>query len=163
MEYCKSKAVSEDLLVQSGIFQRDKKSGRIYTLFRNRLVIPIRDRFGRVIAFTARYLGNAKADNVGKYINSSNSMIFTKGEAIFGIDRASRCRDALFYNIVEGAPDVLRLQSVGMENSVATLGTVWSAAQFDRLMKLTQSVCFIPDSDPPKDEPFGPGLQGRYG
>ena len=159
MEYCKSKAVSEELLVQSGIFQRDKKSGRIYTLFRNRLVIPIRDRFGRVIAFTARYLGDAKADNVGKYINSSNSMIFTKGEAIFGIDRASRCRDALFYNIVEGAPDVLRLQSVGMENAVATLGTAWSAAQFDRLMKLTQSVCFIPDSDPPKDEPFGPGFK----
>lgn len=159
MEYCKSKAVTEDLLVQSGIYKRDEKSGRIYTLFRNRLVIPIRDRFGRVIAFTARYLGDDKADKVGKYINSCNSSVFTKGESVFGIDRASRCRDALYYNIVEGAPDVLRLQSIGLDNTVATLGTAWSGAQFDILKKHIQSLCFIPDSDPPKDEPFGPGFK----
>lgn len=159
MEYCRSKAISEDLLLQSGIYRKDAKSGRIYTLFRNRLVIPIRDRFGRVIAFTARYLGDDKADNVGKYINSSNSLIFNKGESIFGIDRASRCRQALYYNIVEGAPDVLRLQSIGLENTVATLGTAWSAAQFDILKRFTQSICFIPDSDPPKDEHFGPGFK----
>ena len=159
IEYCKSKAITEDLLVQSGIYKRDEKSGRIYTLFRNRLVIPIRDRFGRVIAFTARYLGDDKADKVGKYVNSCNSSVFTKGESVFGIDRASRCRDALYYNIVEGAPDVLRLQSIGLENTVATLGTAWSGAQFDILKKHIQSLCFIPDSDPPKDEPFGPGFK----
>lgn len=159
IEYCKSKAITEDLLLQSGIYRKDEKSGRIYTLFRNRLVIPIRDRFGRVIAFTARYLGDDKADNVGKYVNSSNSSVFTKGESVFGIDRASRCRDALYYNIVEGAPDVLRLQSIGLENTVATLGTAWSGAQFDILKKHIQSLCFIPDSDPPKDEPFGPGFK----
>lgn len=159
MDFCRSKAISEDLLVQSGIYRKDEKSGRIYTLFRNRIVIPIRDRFGRVIAFTARYLGDAKADNVGKYVNSSNSLLFTKGESVFGIDRASRCRDALYYNIVEGAPDVLRLQSIGLDNTVATLGTAWSGAQFDILKKHIQSLCFIPDSDPPKDEPFGPGFK----
>lgn len=159
MEYYKSKAISEDLLVQSGIYKRDEKSGRIYTLFRNRLVIPIRDRFGRVIAFTARYLGDDKADKVGKYVNSCNSSVFTKGESVFGIERASRCRDALYYNIVEGAPDVLRLQSIGLDNTVATLGTAWSGAQFDILKKHIQSLCFIPDSDPPKDEPFGPGFK----
>ncbi len=159
MEYCKSKAITEDLLVQSGIYKRDEKSGRIYTLFRNRLVIPIRDRFGRVIAFTARYLGDDKADKVGKYVNSCNSSVFNKGESVFGIERASRCRDALYYNIVEGAPDVLRLQSIGFENTVATLGTAWSGAQFDILKKHIQSLCFIPDSDPPKDEPFGPGFK----
>lgn len=158
-EYCKSKAISENLLLQSGIYRKDDTSGRIYTLFRNRIIIPIRDRFGRVIAFTARYLGDAKADKVGKYVNSSNSLLFTKGETIFGIDKACRCRDAIFYNIVEGAPDVLRLQSIGLENTVATLGTAWSAAQFDKLAKLTKSVCFIPDSDPPDKEPFGPGFK----
>lgn len=158
-DFCRSKAISEDLLLKSGIYKRDEKSGRIYTLFRNRLVIPIRDRFGRVIAFTARYLGDDKADKVGKYINSCNSSVFIKGESVFGIDRASRCRDALYYNIVEGAPDVLRLQSIGLDNTVATLGTAWSGAQFDILKKHIQSLCFIPDSDPPKDEPFGPGFK----
>lgn len=159
LDFCRSKAISEDLLLKSGIYRKDEKSGRIYTLFRNRLVIPIRDRFGRVIAFTARYLGDDKADKVGKYVNSSNSLVFTKGESVFGIDRASRCRDALYYNIVEGAPDVLRLQSIGLDNTVATLGTAWSGAQFDILKKHIQSLCFIPDSDPPKDEPFGPGFK----
>ena len=158
-DFCRSKAISEDLLLKSGIYKRDEKSGRIYTLFRNRLVIPIRDRFGRVIAFTARYLGDDKADKVGKYINSCNSSVFTKGESVFGIDRASRCRDALYYNIVEGAPDVMRLQSIGLENTVATLGTAWSGTQFDILKKHIQSLCFIPDSDPPKDELFGPGFK----
>ena len=158
-DFCRSKAISEDLLLKSGIYKRDEKSGRIYTLFRNRLVIPIRDRFGRVIAFTARYLGDDKADKVGKYINSCNSSVFTKGESVFGIDRASRCRDALYYNIVEGAPDVMRLQSIGLDNTVATLGTAWSGTQFDILKKHIQSLCFIPDSDPPKDESFGPGFK----
>lgn len=158
-DFCRTKAISEDMLLKSGIYKRDEKSGRIYTLFRNRLVIPIRDRFGRVIAFTARYLGDDKADKVGKYVNSCNSSVFTKGESVFGIDRASRCRDALYYNIVEGAPDVLRLQSIGLENTVATLGTAWSGAQFDILKKHIQSLCFIPDSDPPKDESFGPGFK----
>lgn len=153
-EYCKSKGFTEELLVKSGIFKKDDKSGHIYPLFSNRITIPIRDRFGRVIAFTARALDEAKA----KYINSINSRIFVKSESIFGIDRASRCRDALYYNIVEGAPDVLRLQSIGLENTVATLGTAWSGAQFDILKKHIQSVCFIPDSDPPKDEAFGPGF-----
>lgn len=154
-EHCKSKGFSDELLVKSGIFKKDDVSGRIYPLFSNRITIPIRDRFGRVIAFTARALDEAKA----KYINSINSRIFVKSESIFGIDRASRCRDALYYNIVEGAPDVLRLQSIGLENTVATLGTAWSGAQFDILKKHIQSVCFIPDSDPPKDEPFGPGFK----
>ena len=158
MEYCKSKTISEDLLLQSGLYKRDDKSGRIYPLFRNRLVIPIHDRFGRVIAFTARYLGDDKADKVGKYINSANSMIFNKGDSIFGIDRASRCRDAVYYNIVEGAPDVMRLQSIGIENTVATLGTAWTDKQFERLSKLTQSICFIPDSDPAKENLFGAGF-----
>lgn len=158
MEFCRKKAIPEEILVQAGIIRRND-NGSTYTLFRNRLTIPVRNRLGRVIAFTARYLGDAKADNVGKYLNSPNSVIFQKSESVFGLDRASRCRHALFFNIVEGAPDVLRLQSIGIENTVATLGTAWSAAQFEAVKKFTQSLCFIPDSDPPKDEPFGPGFK----
>ena len=158
MEYCRKKAIPEEILVQAGIIRRSDKGGT-YTLFRNRLTIPVRNRLGRVIAFTARYLGDDKADKVGKYLNSPNSVIFQKSESVFGLDRASRCRHALFFNVVEGAPDVLRLQSIGFENTVATLGTAWSAAQFEAVKKFTQSLCFIPDSDPPKDEPFGPGFK----
>ncbi|MBD5505640.1 MAG: toprim domain-containing protein [Lachnospiraceae bacterium] len=160
IEYCKSKAISEDLLLELGILRRDKERGLIYSMFRNRLTIPIRDRLGRVIGFTARYLGDAKADNTGKYINSTNSPIFNKGESIFGIDKANRCRDADYFNIVEGAPDVLRLQSIGIMNTVATNGTAWTDKQFDLLKLRTEAVCFIPDSDvPDSDHHFGPGFE----
>lgn len=156
MDYCKSKAVSEDLLFQTGILRRGEDGG-VYTLFRHRVTIPVRHRTGRIIAFTARYLGDNP--KVGKYVNSTNSEIFTKGECIFGIDRASRCRDADYYNIVEGAPDVLRLQSIGLCNTVAALGTAWTDSQFGQLKRLTQSICFIPDSDVPKEgQQFGPGF-----
>lgn len=84
-------------------------------MFRER--IPIRNRWGRVIAFTARYIGgNSKTP---KYINSANSIIYTKGETVFGIDRASRMKEADNVIIVEGAPDVLRLQSIGFDITVA--------------------------------------------
>lgn len=159
IDFCRRNALEEELLIELGILNKSKK-GTLYTMFRNRLTIPVRDRRGRVIAFTARYLGDAAADGVGKYVNSSNSPLFEKSETVFGIDRASRERDADFMNIVEGGPDVLRMQSIGMANTVATLGTSWSAAQFDRLQKLTDNLCFIPDSDPPKGgKPFGPGFE----
>lgn len=156
IDYCKSRALPEDLLLQSGLLRRSE-DGRAYAMFRERVMIPIRDRIGRVIAFTGRYFG--KNRKTAKYMNSINSDIFTKSDTVFGLDRASRCREAGLFNIVEGAPDVLRLQSVGILNTVATLGTAWSDRQFEQLKKHTRSLCFIPDSDPPKEgEAYGPGF-----
>ena len=120
-------------------------------------MIPVRNRWGRIIAYTARYIGdNPKAP---KYINSATSVVYFKGETIFGIDRASRQRDADYFIIVEGAPDVLRMQSVGYENTVAALGTAWTDGQFDQLKKFTSSLCFIPDSDVAEGKPYGPGFE----
>lgn len=157
IDYCKSKAISEDLLFQLGLLRRSEK-GYAYAMFRERITIPIQDRIGRIRAFTARYVG--KDEKQAKYKNSTNSEIFIKSESIFGINKASRCRDAGLFNVVEGAPDVLRLQSIGLNNTVATLGTAWSDNQFEQLKRFTQSLCFIPDSDPPKPgEQFGPGFK----
>ena len=97
-----------------------KEDGTSYPMFRERIMIPIRNQWGRIIAYTARYIG--ANPNVPKYINSATSVLYTKGETLFGIDRAFRLRDAENFIIVEGAPDVLRLQSIGLENTVAFLG-----------------------------------------
>ena len=83
-------------------------------------MIPIRNKWGRIIAYTARYIGENK--NTPKYINSATSILYSKGETLFGIDHAYRQRDTDYYIIVEGAPDVLRMQQVGFDNTVATLG-----------------------------------------
>lgn len=120
-------------------------------------MIPIRNRWGRIIAYTARHIGhNPKAP---KYINSSTSPVYSKGETLFGIDRASRQRNADYFIIVEGAPDVLRMQSVGFDNTVAALGTAWTDSQFEQLKKYTSSLCFIPDSDVTEGKPYGAGFE----
>lgn len=156
VDYCRKKSLSEEAMFELGLFKRGE-DGSIYAMFRHRIMIPIRNRWGRIIAYTARYIGENK--KVPKYINSATSTIYSKGETLFGIDRASRQRDADYYIIVEGAPDVLRMQLVGFDNTVAALGTSWSESQFDQLKAYTSSLCFIPDSDVADGRIFGPGFE----
>lgn len=100
------------MLFELGMFKRAEDND-VYPMFRERIMIPVRNRWGRIIAYTARYIGsNPKAP---KYINSATSLIYTKGETLFGIDRAFRLRNPENIIIVEGAPDVLRMQSIGLE------------------------------------------------
>lgn len=156
MEYCRTKGLNEESLFDLGMFKRNE-DGSVYAMFRQRIMIPVRNRWGRIIAYTARYIGNS--DKVPKYINSSTSIVYSKGETLFGIDRASRQRDADYFIVVEGAPDVLRMQSVGYENTVAALGTAWTDNQFEQLKKFTASLCFIPDSDTTDGKQYGPGFE----
>lgn len=156
MEFCRTKGLEEDVLFELGLLRRGD-DGHVYAMFRHRIMIPIRNRWGRIIAYTARYIGNSP--NAPKYVNSPNSAVYAKGECLFGIDRASRERNAEYFIIVEGAPDVLRMQSVGYDNTVAALGTAWTDSQFERLKKYTSSLCFIPDSDVSEGKPFGPGFE----
>lgn len=156
MEYCRRKAIPEDILFELGMYSRGE-DGSVYATFRQRIMIPIRNRWGRIIAYTARYIG--EKSNVPKYINSPTSFIFGKGETLFGIDRACRNRQSGYVIIVEGASDALRMQSVGYDNTVASLGTAMTDSQFEQLRKMTESVCFIPDSDVAENKPYGPGFE----
>ena len=136
-----------------------RKTGGYYSVFRERVMIPIRDRAGQTIGFTARYIGTE--DGVPKYINSRDSVVYKKGESVFGIDFAKRTatREGKFY-LVEGGPDVLKLQSIEVDNTVASLGTAWTDKQFAALKKFAPAVCFIPDADPPREgQAFGTGIE----
>lgn len=133
------------------------EDGHAYAMFRQRIMIPIRNRWGRVIAYTARYIGENR--QAPKYINSCTSPVYSKGEVLFGIDRASRQREADYIILVEGAPDVLRMQSIGYDNTVAALGTSVTESQFEQLKRYTHSLCFIPDSDIAEGKPFEPGFE----
>ncbi len=155
IEYYQKKGLSAEDLMETGLIRKGE-DGIPYAFFRERIMIPIRDRLGRVKAFTGRYIGSDSKPH--KYINSPNSVIYSKGNSIFGIDKTSR-QKASNIIVVEGAPDVLRLQSVGLENAVATLGTAWSDSQLDQLKKFTTSICFIPDSDITIGKFFGPGFE----
>lgn len=160
MDFCRQKGIQEDLLFELGMFKRAEDND-VYPMFRERIMIPVRNRWGRIIAYTARYIGtNPKAP---KYINSATSLIYTKGETLFGIDRAFQLRNPENIIIVEGAPDVLRMQSIGLENTVASLGTAWNENQLELLKRHTDSLCFIPDSDVSEDGLAGCRIQGGNG
>ena len=160
-DYCRNNCLDEHALQEVGILRFSDKSKKFYTIFRERVTIPITDKFGRIIGFTARYIGDEP--DAPKYINSSDSPLFKKGEVVFGLRNAQRqASKAGRFVIVEGAPDVLKLQSdaVGLTETVATLGTAWNEAQFRQLQRYAPSLVFLPDADPPKDgEPFGAGVK----
>ncbi|MCM1356512.1 MAG: DNA primase [Staphylococcus sp.] len=147
------KGFSAEILVKVGLAR--EKDGRIYDAFYNRVTIPIKDRTGNVIGFTARVLDDSKP----KYINSCESPIYVKNSSIFGINNAVKqgAKEELFY-LVEGAPDVLRLQSLEVYNTIAPLGSAWTENQFKILRRFNPRLCFIPDMDPPKGEPYGTGI-----
>ena len=156
IKYCQRKALNEELLYELGML-RQNEDGNIYAMFRQRIMIPIRNKWGRIISYTARYICENK--NAPKYINSATCPIYSKGENLFGIDRVSRLRNVDYIIVVEGAPDVLRMQSIGYDNTVAALGTSWTDNQFEQLKKYTTSLCFIPDSDIAEGKSYGPGFE----
>lgn len=134
-----------------------EKDGKYRDFFFDRLVIPIKDRRGKIIGFTARVLDDAQP----KYLNSKESPIYSKGKSLFGLDVSAKeiMKNELIY-IVEGAPDVLRLHSIGVYNVVASLGTAWTEDQFGLLRRFGAGLCFIPDSDRAKTgEDFGAGIK----
>lgn len=146
--FAKSKSLDFELLEELGILRRNEKQ-EIYCMFSNRVTIPIRNQWSQPIAFTARTLDS---NNKFKYINSPNSFLFEKGKTLFGADIARRQKGRMkCLYVVEGAPDALRLQQLGVDNVVATLGTGCTSEQFDAMMKLCDTICYIPDSEKPKN------------
>lgn len=147
-----------DKAIELGLLKKNE-TGRIYDAYRNRIVIPIKDKMKRIIGFTARKLsGDA---NVPKYINSPVSEVYSKKGSLFGIDTA--LRDAASKNkvyLMEGAPDALRLKLLGINNAVAALGTGYGEEHYNLLKPYTKNLVFIPDADELKgDEPIGTGIK----
>lgn len=132
-----------DLLKKAGMVVENEK-GRIYDRFRDRVVFPIRDRRGRVIAFGGRVLGDDKP----KYLNSPETDIFHKGRELYGLYEARQStRNLESILVVEGYMDVIALAQHGISNATATLGTATSKAHLERIYRLCPSVYFCFDGD----------------
>ena len=150
---------SQELLIDLGLLKRNEEKGRIYDFMRGRLVIPIRDRQGKTIGFTARDL--TEGSTQAKYVNSMESEVYHKGETVFGMNEAwsQAGKEGRLY-LVEGAPDAMKMHSVGINNVVATLGGNWTKDQLLSLKRLSENVCFINDADPvPQGERYGTGIK----
>jgi DNA primase len=135
--------LGEDKLVETGMLIKPD-DGEPYDRFRGRLMIPIRDARGRVIAFGGRILGEGEP----KYLNSPDTPLFDKGRTLYNIDRASPAsRSAKRLIVVEGYMDVIALDRAGIAEVVAPNGTAVTEAQLERMWRLDPSPILCFDGD----------------
>jgi DNA primase len=136
--------LGEDTLIETGMLIKPDE-GDSYDRFRGRLMIPIRDARGRVIAFGGRILGAGEP----KYLNSPDTPLFDKGRTLYNLDRAGPAsRTARRLIVVEGYMDVIALDRAGIAEAVAPNGTAVTEAQLERMWRLEPSpiLCFDGDS-----------------
>jgi len=123
----------------------EKSPGRQFDFFRDRLMFPIRDKRGRVIAFGGRVM---QADQGPKYLNSPETRIFHKGFELYGLYEAKQAHKKLDHIlIVEGYMDVVALAEQGIEYAVAALGTATTAEHMHTLFRTTDKVICCYDGD----------------
>ena len=121
------------------------KDGGFYDRFRGRLIFPIENVFGEIVAFGGRIIGEGEP----KYLNSPESPVYSKGKNLYGLNKAKEAiRRKGFCLIVEGYFDVISLWNVGVCNVVATLGTALTRDHLELLRRYTQDVVALFDPDP---------------
>lgn len=147
-----SGVADEETLRASGLFsskeQGDGGQGRIYDRFRKRVMFPIANEGGRVIAFTARTLETGEKAGA-KYINSPETSLYSKGQVLFNLDKAKPAIRALeFALLVEGQMDCISVFLAGIQNVIATSGTAFTEQQVAILRRHTSNVIvnFDPDT-----------------
>ena len=154
-DFLMRKKFSEAALRQCGLFfVREEATltlGSLKPRFRGRLMIPIRDHQGRVVAFTARQTDLTPDDDPAreaKYVNSPETPIFTKGNLLFNLDRArTSVGEGHPFVLVEGQLDALRCWQVGLKTAIAPQGTSITEPQLQLIRRYhTQVECFL-DSD----------------
>ena len=124
--------LSPELLESAGLVVPRKGGNGFYDRFRGRVIVPIRDRQGRVIGFGGRSLDGSDP----KYLNSPETEVFEKGKHLFGLDQAaSAIRKDDRAVVVEGYFDVIALHAAGVTNAVASLGTALSGQQITQLCR----------------------------
>ena len=142
--YMNSLGFDDARLLEGGLLVKPDGDSEPRPRFRGRLMFPILDAMGRNVGFGGRILGSGEP----KYLNSSESPIFTKGKLLYGLNRSrNQLRRADRALIVEGYFDALRLMSSGIEEVVAPLGTALTEAQCALLKKYTNNIYLLYDSD----------------
>lgn len=144
INYLKAKNISEEQMLEAGVIAINERKN-FYDKFRNRAIIPIFDKRGRIIAFTGRTLNK---DIMPKYMNSPETRIYHKGSVLFNYFFA---KEAIFKKkkaiLVEGNFDAISLFIFGIENVVAPMGTAATIEQINELWKVTDEIIICFDGD----------------
>ncbi|WP_386689353.1 DNA primase [Lonepinella sp. MS14437] len=133
----------QERLFSLGMVKRSER-GTVYDTFRNRIMFPIRDRRGRVIAFGGRVIG----DGTPKYLNSPDTVTYHKGNELYGLYEALKINDSPEQLlVVEGYMDVVALAQFDVNYAVASLGTATTPEQINQIFRSTEQVICCYDGD----------------
>lgn len=141
-KYLKSKNYDEELMIQSGLINKGKRGKNAYDRFNDRLMFPIFDVHGKIIAFGGRVLDQSQP----RYLNSPDTTLFDKSTNLYGLNYARVARKKELF-IVEGYMDVIAMHQAGFNNSVASLGTAFTSGHAKLLKRYVNDVILLYDSD----------------
>lgn len=142
-DYLKSRGYNENMIEKAGVIIRSEKNRSYYDRFRNRVMFPVFDYKGRVIAFGGRVLDDSKP----KYLNSPETPVFNKGNNLYGLNFAIKDNNLRTLVIVEGYMDVISLHQYGITNVVASLGTALTVNQARLLKRYADKIIISYDAD----------------
>jgi DNA primase catalytic core len=160
IKFSTQNSIDKEILLEAGLIKANKK-GVYFDFFRDRIIFPIQDKYSRPIAFTGRILpeknsplasathSKGKTVPEPKYLNTSETPIYKKGNILFGLNMALKSiREKQFAYLVEGNPDVIRLQELNINNVVAPMGTGLTSDQVKILKPMIKTIHIIGDMDP---------------
>lgn len=140
------KGVAIEILLQAGLAARSDRTGRYQDPLGGRLIFPIHDPYGQVVAFGGRVLGD---DTGPKYINSADTPVYTKGRHLYGLyEGRTELRNRGQAIVVEGYMDVIGLHQAGAATAVAPLGTALTSDQARLIRRYAQEAVLLFDPDP---------------
>lgn len=143
LRHLKKLGYSEADMLQANVISKNS-SGKFYDRFRNRVMFPIINLRGNVIAFSGRK--NPLDEKAAKFINTTDTLVYKKGQNLFGINFAKNdCSERII--LVEGNMDVVSLQQAGFVNTVAPLGTAFTIEQAKLLSRYTKEIVVTLDAD----------------
>jgi DNA primase len=144
LDHLLAKGYTRELILQAGMLSQGD-DGRVYDRFRDRLMFPIREIYGKMAGFGGRVLN---PDDVPKYLNSPATDVFDKGRLLYGLDQArATMRAESQAVIVEGYMDVIGLHQAGFTNAVSPMGTALTDSQFQLIKRMTSNIILALDPD----------------
>ncbi|WP_125588806.1 DNA primase [Companilactobacillus jidongensis] len=153
LQFFKDRKIDDSTLRKSGLFAENQE-GELFDRFRDRVMVPITDEAGNIIAFSGRILN--KSEGTAKYMNSPETPIFNKSKALFNLSNAKKAiRDNKNVILFEGFMDVISAYKAGVTNGVASMGTSLTDQQLYTLSRLTNQINICYDGD-------NPGVEATY-
>ena len=146
LKAAQKEGLSEEYLLASDLIKPSSRGDGHYDTFRDRLIFPIFNPAGRVIAFAGRILNEKK--KTAKYINSAQTLVYNKSEVVYGVNFAkNEIRKEEEVILVEGYTDVITMNQFGVKNVVASSGTSLTASQIKVLLRYGKRIVMIYDAD----------------